>query len=281
LLYSVVDDAHLYSGGYNNPLFVLDLATNVVTPHPYSLYGKKNQPFGFGILPVLGCAPCKPGHLCSGTSMTVCPSGSYCANAISQQVCDAGFFCPTGSQQPTVCPDGFHCSTAGMAFPSPCPFCDAEAIDFEGCVSGYVYNGQNIAVKSDTGMLWFNLTARTFSAMATPTCTSVVKSPVFSQNGKVMYFYDNMDRIYGFIQGLGLCEHLTSIPNIQSLQLSYEEDMLLVFATDVYFGCYSISLTTYEHTYLFFLPSNKYVDFVPALAGCWPSTPAAHSPTPH
>lgn len=180
--------------------------------------------------------------------------------------CDIGFFCPTEGQQ-MVCPAGFYCSTMNLTFPPACPFCDVEGTSFETCVTGYFYNGQKIAIKGDSGMLWFDLASGTFSAMATPSCASVVNSPVFSQNGKVVYFYDNTDGIYGFIESIGLCVRLTSIPNIRSLQLSYEEDMLLVFATDVYFGCYSISMATLQHTYLFFLPSNTYVDFVPAPGG--------------
>ena len=205
---------------------------------------------------------------CAACAVDGCPAGSYCPTVDTVIACSVGYFCPGGTTSPTLCPAGFYCGSPGLAFPLPCASCPAGATAPIACADSAVTAQMAGLVTGSTTASWFDPVAGAFSSMVLPdvVASNGIKSVAFSRNGKVMYFGDYSSNIYGFIPSLGLSMVLTSVNNVGTIRMSYEEDALIVYGNpNFYAGCYSISLSTFQQTYLFY--TSSYGDFTPVPGG--------------
>jgi hypothetical protein len=74
----------------------------------------------------LTCVPCPASFFCSSGAPVICPPGSYCPwSSVNAIACPIGTFNSvrgsTASSSCLQCPAGAHCSTTGLAVPTPCP----------------------------------------------------------------------------------------------------------------------------------------------------------------
>ena len=92
---------------------------------PLGKYGAKD-----GLTDEAGCTPC--------------PAGSYCDPDISPttpQTCEAGNYCPTGSELETTCEGGQYCNSTNNYQQSICPvnhFCESGTGVAEECAAGVI-----------------------------------------------------------------------------------------------------------------------------------------------
>lgn len=84
-----------------------------------------------------GTLPC-PG----ATSLSLCPSGSYCYNPIMKDKCPPGFYCALGSPEPSKCPAIAQCEEEGLTAPKYSPtMTRGVVIIFAVLIVGYLTTG--------------------------------------------------------------------------------------------------------------------------------------------
>ncbi|KAM8904697.1 uncharacterized protein AB9W97_008232 isoform 6-T6 [Spinachia spinachia] len=91
------------------------------------------------------CWLCPPGFYCDGTGLSqpsgTCNAGHYCSggavssvpsDGVTGDICPVGYFCPTGSMFPVLCPDGTYSRTRGSE-------------ECDDCLSGtYCLSGEGV-----------------------------------------------------------------------------------------------------------------------------------------
>ena len=84
--------------------------------------------------------PCPAGLVCTPSSASLCPAGSYCpAGSTAPTPCPPGFVCVEGCAWPLPCPAGYYCPNS-TAVPLACPagsYCTANASRPIPCPGGY------------------------------------------------------------------------------------------------------------------------------------------------
>lgn len=69
-----------------------------------------------------GCAPCEPGHVCTGQTSTAFPT---LADDHGGYLCPKGAYCPAGSAEERLCPPGTYNPEEGVESQEKCRLCEA------------------------------------------------------------------------------------------------------------------------------------------------------------